>query len=41
MYVPAHFAADDTEVRELLTQHGAADLITGVRVDGDAVAVRV
>ena len=28
MYVPAHFAADDTEVRELLTQHGAADLIT-------------
>lgn len=30
MYVPAHFAADDTEVRELLTQHGAADLITAL-----------
>lgn len=28
MYLPAHFAADDTEVRELLTQHGAIDLIT-------------
>jgi transcriptional regulator len=28
MYVPAHFAADDDAVRELLTQHGAADLIT-------------
>jgi len=28
MYVPAHFAAQDTEVRELLTQHGAADLVT-------------
>jgi len=28
MYVPAHFAAQDTEVRELLTHHGAADLVT-------------
>jgi len=28
MYVPVHFAADDTEVRELLTQPGAADLVT-------------
>ena len=28
MYIPAHFAADDSEVRELLTKHGAADLIT-------------
>jgi transcriptional regulator len=28
MYIPAHFTADDSEVRELLTRHGAADLIT-------------
>jgi len=28
MYVPVHFAADDIEVRELLTQPGAADLVT-------------
>lgn len=28
MYVPAHFAMRDSEVRELLTQHGGADLIT-------------
>ncbi|MGJ6125786.1 FMN-binding negative transcriptional regulator [Mycolicibacterium sp. Y3] len=28
MYVPAHFAPDDDAVRELLTHHGAADLIT-------------
>jgi transcriptional regulator len=28
MYVPAHFAADDEAVRELLVHHGAADLIT-------------
>jgi transcriptional regulator len=28
MYVPAHFAADDATVRELLARHGAADLIT-------------
>ncbi len=28
MYVPAHFAAQDSEVRELLTHHGAADLVT-------------
>jgi len=28
MYVPAHFAAQDSEVRELLAHHGAADLIT-------------
>jgi transcriptional regulator len=29
MYVPAHFAVDDAELRELLTGHGAADLVTG------------
>ena len=28
MYIPAHFAADDVTVHELLTRHGAADLIT-------------
>jgi transcriptional regulator len=28
MYIPAHFAADDEAVRELLAKHGAADLIT-------------
>ena len=28
MYIPAHFAADDESVRELLVRHGAADLIT-------------
>jgi transcriptional regulator len=28
MYIPAHFAADDATVDELLTRHGAADLIT-------------
>jgi transcriptional regulator len=28
MYVPAHFAADPATVQELLTRHGAADLIT-------------
>ena len=28
MYVPAHFAADDAVVRDLLTNHGAADLVT-------------
>lgn len=28
MYIPAHFAADDPTVQELLTRHGAADLIT-------------
>jgi transcriptional regulator len=28
MYIPAHFAADDHAVRDLLTRHGAADLIT-------------
>jgi transcriptional regulator len=28
MYIPAHFAVDDFEVRELLAKHGAADLIT-------------
>lgn len=28
MYAPAHFAADDQVVSELLTGHGAADLIT-------------
>lgn len=28
MYVPAHFAVDDVSVRELLTNHGAADLVT-------------
>ncbi|MEU8004827.1 FMN-binding negative transcriptional regulator [Catellatospora sp. NPDC049111] len=28
MYTPAHFAADKAAVRELLTNHGAADLVT-------------
>jgi transcriptional regulator len=28
MYTPAHFAADDAEVHDLLAKHGAADLIT-------------
>jgi transcriptional regulator len=28
MYVPAHFAADEAVVRDLLTRHGAADLVT-------------
>jgi transcriptional regulator len=28
MYVPAHFAADDAAVTELLANHGAADLVT-------------
>lgn len=28
MYVPAHFAADEQAVDDLLTRHGAADLIT-------------
>src|SRR5579864_9366073 len=28
MYIPAHFAADDAAVDELLARHGAADLIT-------------
>jgi transcriptional regulator len=28
VYIPAHFRADDAAVRELLTNHGAADLIT-------------
>jgi transcriptional regulator len=28
MYVPAHFAADDAAVQELLATHGAADLVT-------------
>jgi transcriptional regulator len=28
MYVPSHFAPDDTAVDELLTRHGAADLVT-------------
>src|ERR1700677_3016103 len=28
MYIPAHFAADNAAVHELLAKHGAADLIT-------------
>jgi transcriptional regulator len=28
MYIPAHFTAQDAEVQDLLTNHGAADLIT-------------
>src|SRR5260370_26947778 len=28
MYIPAHFAADEATVSELLASHGAADLIT-------------
>ena len=27
MYIPAHFAADEQAVDDLLTHHGAADLI--------------
>ena len=26
MYIPAHFAADDATVHDLLARHGAADL---------------
>ncbi|MFF1818906.1 FMN-binding negative transcriptional regulator [Kribbella sp. NPDC058245] len=36
MYVPAHFAADEAVVEELLTRHGAADLVT--MTDGGLVA---
>jgi len=28
MYIPAHFAMDEAEVHDLLTRHGAADLVT-------------
>lgn len=28
MYIPTHFAPDDEAVHELLSQHGAADLVT-------------
>jgi transcriptional regulator len=28
MYIPAHFAADDAVVQDLLTNHGAANLVT-------------
>jgi transcriptional regulator len=28
MYIPAHFAMDEADVHELLTRHGAADLVT-------------
>lgn len=28
MYVPSHFAPDDNAVHELLSHHGAADLVT-------------
>ncbi|MFF0266087.1 FMN-binding negative transcriptional regulator [Kribbella sp. NPDC004536] len=28
MYVPAHFAGDEQAVQDLLTKHGAADLVT-------------
>jgi len=28
MYIPAHFAADEAAVQDLLARHGAADLIT-------------
>jgi transcriptional regulator len=28
MYIPAHFAVDDAAVDDLLTRHGAADLVT-------------
>ncbi|MFI5734511.1 FMN-binding negative transcriptional regulator [Kribbella sp. NPDC051587] len=36
MYVPAHFAADEAVVEELLSRHGAADLVT--MTDGGLVA---
>jgi transcriptional regulator len=32
VYVPAHFAADDALVRDLLVNHGAADLVTSTAV---------
>jgi transcriptional regulator len=28
MYVPSHFAADEADIRQLLDNHGAADLVT-------------
>lgn len=34
MYVPAHFAATDEDVRALLANHGAADLVTTTTADG-------
>jgi transcriptional regulator len=36
VYVPAHFAADAAAVRELLVNHGAADLVTAT--DGGLLA---
>jgi transcriptional regulator len=38
MYIPAHFAADDAAVGELLHRHGAADLIT-LTVEGLAATM--
>jgi transcriptional regulator len=38
MYIPAHFAADDETVRDLLANHGAADLVT-VTEDGMLVTM--
>lgn len=35
MYIPQQFAAEDSDVRELLTRHGAADLVTATP-DGPA-----
>ncbi len=34
MYIPAHFAADEQAVDDLLTHHGAADLITATPEGG-------
>ncbi len=39
MYIPAHFSPDEALVEELLTNHGAADLVT-VTTDG-LVATRL
>lgn len=38
MYVPAHFAPDEAAVDELLTRHGAADMITAT-ADGLAATM--
>jgi hypothetical protein len=40
MYVPAHFAMDEAEVHDLLTQHGAADLVTVTSAPSSAVPGR-
>ena len=43
MYVPSHFAADQDAVRDLLSNPGAANLVTstGARPARHAAAVRL